>query len=108
LKKSTPAPAHLSKEAQRWWKKLVTEYEVTDQAGLLLMQTALEAFDRMREAQEALKTDGAVMTDRFGQRKQHPAVITERDSRSQMLAALRQLNLDVDPDWDGGGRPPGR
>lgn len=108
MKKSPSAPTTLSTEARKWWRKLVAEYGVTDQAGLLLLQTALEAFDRMREAQATLAADGSVIEDRFGQKKAHPATVTERDSRSQMLVALRQLNLDIADDWDGSGRPVGR
>jgi P27 family predicted phage terminase small subunit len=101
------APASLSDEAKRWWRRLVREYEMDDNAGLLLLQTALEAFDRMREAQATLQAEGAVISDRFGQRKAHPATVTERDARSQMVQSLKALNLDVEPLKDGPGRPPG-
>lgn len=90
------APKTLSPEAGRWWSRLVEEYGISDAGGLLLLQTAFEAFGRMREAQEAIKRDGATVQDRFGQVKPHPLLTTERDSRSQMLAALRMLNLDVE------------
>lgn len=29
------APAHLSKEAKRWWRELQAEYQIDDAAGLL-------------------------------------------------------------------------
>ena len=65
-------------------------------------------FDRMREAQAALAKDGLTVADRFGQIKVHPLTVVERDSRSQMMAALRALNLDVQPLRDIPGRPGGR
>jgi P27 family predicted phage terminase small subunit len=110
LKKSRipPAPASLSVEARRWWKKLVSEYDIVDAAGLLLLGTALEAFDRMRDAQATLERDGATLSDRFGQVKAHPATVTERDSRAAMLAGLRALNLDLEPLQPRHGRPSGR
>jgi len=101
------APAHLSDEAQRWWASLTSEYQIDDEAGRLLLQTSLEAFDRMRECQAAISQDGAVVRDRFQQAKSHPALAAERDARSQMLQAFKQLNLDVEPLRDGPGRPPG-
>jgi P27 family predicted phage terminase small subunit len=108
LKKSTAkAPSHLSPEARRWWRRLQQEYAFDDQGGLLLLQTALESFDRMRAAQAAIKEDGATSLDRFGQLKAHPLLPTERDARAAMMAALRQLNLDLEPLRDGPGRPPG-
>ena len=61
------------------------------------MQTALEAFDRMRHAQSILAEAGTVISDRFGQQRAHPATIIERDARAAMLAALRALNLDIEP-----------
>lgn len=101
-------PKGLSTEAKRWWKRLRTEYEIEDDAGLLLLQTGLEAFDRMRLAQEAIARDGMTVRDRFGQPKPHPLLPAERDARAQMLAALRALNLDVEPLQDRPGRPAGR
>lgn len=100
-------PKTLSREARGWWKKLVADYEFDDEAAYLLLQTALEAFDRMREAQATIAADGAVILDRFDQKKAHPSVTTERDSRSQMIQALKSLNLDLEPLNDGPGRPPG-
>ena len=95
--KNGTAPKHLSKEARDWWRKLAREYAISDEAGLLLLQTALEAFDRMRQAQNRLDAEGLTLTDRFGQQKPHPLTVVERDSRGQMLSSLRQLNLDLDP-----------
>jgi P27 family predicted phage terminase small subunit len=102
------APKGLSTEAKAWWKRLRTEYEIEDDAGLLLLQTGLEAFDRMRLAQAAIARDGMTILDRFDQRKPHPLLPAERDARAQMLAALRALNLDVEPLHDRPGRPAGR
>jgi len=106
LKKSE-APRHLSTDAQDWWQRLTDEYDITDNAGLLLLQTALEAFDRMKAAAKRITKDGEAIEDRFGQVKPHPLLPAERDARSQMLAALKQLNLDVEPLRDGPGRPGG-
>jgi P27 family predicted phage terminase small subunit len=101
------APKHLSAEAKRWWREIMREYAIDDQAGLLLLQTALEAFDRMKSAQARINTDGEAVADRFGQIKPHPLLPAERDARAQMLAALKQLNLDVEPLRDRPGRPGG-
>ena len=108
LKKKAPvAPKTLSTEARAWWRELVGEFDVSDPAGRLLLQTGLEAFQRMREAQAVIAEQGLTMPDRFGQQKAHPATVVERDSRAGMLAALRQLNLDIEPSHDRPGRPAG-
>jgi len=99
-------PDHLSPDAKGWWHHLQDEYGIDDRAGLLLLQTAMEAFDRMRDAQAAITKDGLTVPDRFGQLKNHPATTVERDARSQLLVALKALNLDLEPLRDAPGRPP--
>lgn len=91
----------MSEEARGWWDRIQAESDITDPPGLLLLQSALEALDRMRQAQAAIAADGLVVRDRFGQPKAHPATVTERDSRAAMLAALKALNLDLEPPPSG-------
>lgn len=91
------APAHLSKEAKQLWKKLTGEYQLDDQAGIVILTQALEAFDRVRGCQARIAEDGETIVDRFGQIKSHPLLATERDSRAAMLNALKALNLDLEP-----------
>jgi P27 family predicted phage terminase small subunit len=95
-KKSSPPPT-LSKEARARWQELVAEYGISDAAGLQILHTAMEAFDRMRGAQAQIAKDGQTHLDRFGQMKSHPLLPVERDARAAMLAALKALNLDVEP-----------
>jgi P27 family predicted phage terminase small subunit len=99
-------PEWLSKEAQTWWERIVQAYGIQDEGGLLLLGTALEALDRMREAQARLNSEGLTVLDKAGQPKPHPLLACERDSRQQMLVALKHLNLDVQP-LKPLGRPPG-
>lgn len=106
--KPKTAPKHLSKIAQSLWDRLLKEYDIHDEAGLLILQTGLEAGDRMREAQDIIKKEGMQVTDRFNQKKAHPLTTVERDSRAAMLSALKALNLDLEPLNDRPGRPGGR
>ena len=92
-----PPPDSISPEAAVWWTKITGEYEITDPGGALLLQTALEAFDRMRQAQQTIKAEGATLLDRFNQLKPHPSLVAERDSRAQMLQAMKLLKLDFAP-----------
>ena len=96
----------LDKEASILRKRLIDEYSINDQAGLLLLDTALEAFSRMRAAQKLIAQHGELLADRFGQLQRNPAVGIERDSRVAMLQALRALNLDLEPLHKTAGRPP--
>lgn len=104
--KKPKAPAHLSDEARRWWGAIMDEFQIDDRAGELLLLLAMESFDRMRAAQRSIEAEGAVTADRFGQLRPHPAVLIERDSRTALQRALKQLNLDVMPP-NPVGRPAG-
>jgi P27 family predicted phage terminase small subunit len=107
MKKDTPPPPpHLSADAAAWWAKILDEW-VLDHPSTLILTTALEAFDRMKAAQEVIEEHGAVVADRFGQLRCNPATLVERDSRSAMLNALKQLHFDVEPLHETPGRPAG-
>ena len=106
--KKIPSPETLSDEASQWWIKITTEYGITDQGGLLILQTALEAFDRMRDAQRTLETEGLIVQDRFMQQKAHPLCTVERDNRAQFMQGIKALNLDIEPLKDSPGRPGGK
>jgi P27 family predicted phage terminase small subunit len=95
-------PSHLSVEAKGHWARLHAGWQLDD-AGDLILLVALEAFDRMRGAQKAVKREGITLKGRA-----HPATTIERDARLAMLRALRQLGLDLEPVRDRAGRPGGR
>jgi P27 family predicted phage terminase small subunit len=100
-------PKKLSREAKAWWSKIVGTWDLDD-PGLMLLESALEAFDTMRDAQAMLAKDGAVVKDRFGQLKSHPACLIERDAKGTLLRTMRALNLDLEPLNNKPGRPAGR
>ena len=79
--KKTDPPKHLSAEARRLWDRLTTDYVLDDAGGMLLLRSALEAFDRLQDARKTLATDGAIVRDRWGQPKPHPALAIERDEK---------------------------
>ena len=95
MKKPRP-PSNLSPEARAWFKRLTDEFPIDDAAGLMLLQQACESLDRLREAQVILKNEGITLKDRFGQQRQHPVALVERDSRNALTKCLRMLDLDVE------------
>ena len=88
------APRHLKAEARSMWERLLADYQLEDAAAQALLRAACEAFQRAQEARRILDRDGAIVKDRFGQLKAHPAAAVERDSRTAMIAALRALRLE--------------
>lgn len=99
------APKHLSVESRKWWAALMTEYDLDDPSAKLILQSGLEALDRLRQAQAIIEKEGVTQIDRFKQARAHPATTVERDSRAAVLAALKALHLDVEPLQASVGRP---
>jgi len=104
--KRPPAPPkHLSSESRALWTATVADYELEPRHEKTLL-VALEALDRLREAQQAIEADGPYPHDRFGQPRAHPALATERDSRVAYLRAMREIGLDLSE--PATSRPPTR
>jgi P27 family predicted phage terminase small subunit len=87
-------PAHLSHAAQKLWRRLVQEFEFDDGA-LIILTTCFEAYDSMKAAQKAIKRDGMVQQDRFGQLRSHPLCSVLRDSRAAFVSALKTLGVHL-------------
>ncbi len=97
-------PGHLSEEAAGHWSRLVGEFELGPE-GLLLLEGALESFDRMRAAQAEIAAKGLLLQDRFGQWKANPACAIEDAAKRQVTAQVKALGLDIEP-LQATGRPP--
>jgi P27 family predicted phage terminase small subunit len=103
------APAHLSAAAKKWWAALTDLYEFESPDSVMTLECVMECFDRATAARQMVEKDGAVVKDRFGQLKAHPATVIERDAKMAMLRALRALGLDIiQPGTLPIGRPAGR
>ena len=87
-------PPHLRDAGRELWRRVTTEFEVTDAAGQALLLVACESLDRQWQAREILEADGLVTTDRYGGVRAHPCIAIEKDSWRVLLSALRQLDLD--------------
>jgi P27 family predicted phage terminase small subunit len=102
----TKPPKGLSPEARAFWNAVQQDFEIEEAASLRLLLTACQSLDRMRQAQALIAKDGIVVRDRFGQLQRHPAATIERDARSAMLHAIKQMNLNIQPPGKP-GRPAG-
>ena len=89
------APKGLSAAARALSRRMLQHFEVDDAAGRLLLESAFRQLDRAEQARAILEEEGIILTDRFGQKKAHPAAVIERDARAGMLASLRALNLEL-------------
>jgi phage terminase small subunit len=96
MKNSKPkCPPGLSSEARIAWRKLQNDYEIVDNAGLILLEQAMRCLDQVRVAEALVKRHGQVAKDRFGQVRQSPLMLNLRDSRNLLAKFMRALNFDV-------------
>lgn len=95
-------------EARKEVERLADEYGISDAGGENLLMTFAAAYSLELDCQDQITKEGLTVTDRFGQAKPHPLLASLRDARSQKLASLKALNLDLEPLKNGVGRPPGR
>jgi phage terminase small subunit len=95
------------RKARRAAKKIKVEYEISDAGGLELLETFISAYALELRAEAQIEAEGLTYYDRFNQVKSHPLLATVRDARSQKLAALKALNLDIEPLQNRPGRPEG-
>lgn len=95
----------LSKAGQSLWDRLQSEYEITDAAGLELLQVACEATDGAASIAKRISVEGASVQTRHGV-KEHPLLRSENAARGIVLRALRQLGLTDQPILKP-GRPSG-
>ena len=96
----------LSREGAKLKAAIIKEYQITDEAGLAILSTALEAYDSIHECQKVVDKEGLTVSGDRGQIKAHPLLSVIRDSRAGFLAGLKMLNLDIEPLKDL-GRPAG-
>ena len=99
-------PKYLSKESAKFWNDILKIYELQPH-HLKTLEAACGEWDRAKEARRTVEKEGAYFSDRFGQVKAHPAILTEQKSKNLFRLLLRELGLDLQaPDTDG--RPPGQ
>jgi P27 family predicted phage terminase small subunit len=84
----------LSNKAKKLLNEIIKEYGVEDKPALIILQTAFEAYDRLKQAQEVLQKEGLSFQNRLGNPIMHPLLKVEQSARSQMLQALKMLDFE--------------
>jgi len=87
-------PKGLSKEAQTWFRRIVSDYELgEDHAALLLLEVGLGSWDEMRICRGDIARNGFTILGRFNEKRPNPAVSAMARSRSAMLRTFTALGL---------------
>ncbi len=101
------APKHLRKAGKKHWQQIINEFEINDSGGASILQVACESLDRLTEIREAIDKEGVTQLDRFSQTRPHPLLAEEHKAKVAFLSAMKNLNLDITPENNFIGRPPG-
>jgi len=87
-------PTTLSDPSKALWAAVLKDWSIDDAAHLKILEQGLLALDRAESCRRQIDEDGETLTDRFGQKKPHPLLAAERDSRAAFLAGMKSLGLD--------------
>lgn len=94
-----PAPHHLSDASAALWRRVVDRYVIGAAEGLPLLENALTALDRARQAREDIAANGIRWTNQdSGAVHVNPAVRVERDALKEFRITWAQLELPVGED----------
>ena len=74
-------PKGLDATGRKFWRKVLSEYDLQDSHDLERLSIASKCLDDLSEAEERVKTDGRFTTNRYGTVVEHPGVKMVRDMR---------------------------
>ncbi len=107
--KADKAPAHLSTEASGIWRQINNTWDLKNSPdALLILRTALEAFDRLQQARVILDAQGLTINTKTAagdlKIQKHPALEAEKAARAGLLQAFRMLGLEFESSGLSGRR----
>jgi hypothetical protein len=80
-------------KTRKFLQGLYSEYEISDSAGIKLLEVIGGSLDRIAESEDLLKKEGLTVPDRCGGSKLHTVNVILKDAHAHFLKAL---NLDLE------------
>jgi P27 family predicted phage terminase small subunit len=99
-------PRPLGQHGAALWRKVQSEYTITDCGGAEILAQICAAQDRVEALRERIDADGETVHTRGGMPRAHPALRDELQLRSFIVKSLEKLGLNVEA-VKPPGRPPG-
>lgn len=90
------APAYLSGAGRTLWLSLFKTYTFDLPASVLLLDSLVEAWDRVQQCREALNGAPLTVTDKHGGVRVHPLVVEQRNCREQVARLAKTLRIHVE------------
>jgi P27 family predicted phage terminase small subunit len=97
-------PRGLKAAGKKFWKKVLSEYELQDSHDLERLAMACKCLDDLVEIEERVETDGRFVKNRYGTPVEHPGCKMIRDNRMLFIKIIRETGLDLTTVTDA--RPP--
>ena len=91
------APKHLSNEAADLWRGILKEYSFDDAHDFKTLALCCECVDTISTSRDAMKKDGAFITNRFKEIRPHPAHAVIRDQKTLYAKLIKALRLGDEP-----------
>ena len=105
MKRDRRPPKTFTREAKRVWTEIVSEWEMSD-AAFVVLQQLCESLMLLRKAEKDIDENGLTIDSR-GALKSNPALQAVRIARSGILEAWKLLDLREPEEKAKLGRPPG-
>ena len=83
----------LGEEGQTIFHTLRKKHEIKDDHRLMLLRVVAESWETMLNSKIVISVEGSTIKGSHGL-KAHPEIATGKDAKNQMMAALKQLELD--------------
>ena len=90
------APNHLQTETRKWFRQIVSEYEL-ESHHVRLLEMAGSVWDEYEAARKSVAQHGQIFVDRYNQPRERPEVGIARQARIAFARLVRELALDVEP-----------
>jgi P27 family predicted phage terminase small subunit len=87
-------PAHLSRQAKRWWRSVLDAYDL-EPHHVAILTAAAEAWDRKEQARLIIAEEGVVTRVDRDTPMPHPAVQIEDMSAMRFAHMVREIGLDA-------------
>ena len=89
-------PEILKGRARTWFEEMLESYEGFDSEpnSVSVLTEAAVQLMRLDEYRKAIERDGAIIQDRYGSPKEHPAAVAERSAANSHRLLCREMGVE--------------
>lgn len=85
-------------------RDILREFEISECQDFRRLDLAAQCLDRIETCRKEIEADCEFILDRFGIKKEHPALKVERDQKVIFCRIIREMSLDIEQPKES--RPP--